>query len=200
MAASSTRSPATTPTARCGSPRGRPSSFTASSSRNLKATMKAIDAALLDTIAACGDVNRNVMCGDQPVPVARPRGGLSTSPGRSRDHLLPQHAAPIARSGSTAKRSSAARTRWSSRSTARPTCRGNSRSWSRCRRQRRRHVRAGSRLHRDPRRGGRSRGLQRDRRRRHGHDPRRAGHLSPHRRRDGLLPTRGRASPSRRPS
>ncbi|MEX6920007.1 sulfite reductase, partial [Pseudomonas aeruginosa] len=28
---------------------------------NLKRTMAAIDAALLDTIAACGDVNRNVM-------------------------------------------------------------------------------------------------------------------------------------------
>ncbi len=31
--------------------------------------------------------------------------------------------------------SPAARTRWSSRSTARPTCRANSRSWSRCRRR-----------------------------------------------------------------
>ena len=43
---------------------------------NLKATMKAIDAALLNTIAACGDVNRNVMCNPEPVPVAartRPR-------------------------------------------------------------------------------------------------------------------------------
>src|SRR5215207_3790143 len=28
---------------------------------NLKTTMKAIDAALLDTLAACGDVNRNVL-------------------------------------------------------------------------------------------------------------------------------------------
>ena len=33
---------------------------------NLKATLKDIDAALLDSIAACGDVNRNVMCGANP--------------------------------------------------------------------------------------------------------------------------------------
>ena len=33
---------------------------------NLKATMRTIDAALLSTIAACGDVNRNVMCNPNP--------------------------------------------------------------------------------------------------------------------------------------
>jgi len=33
---------------------------------NLKATLKAIDGALLNTIAACGDVNRNVMCNPNP--------------------------------------------------------------------------------------------------------------------------------------
>jgi sulfite reductase (NADPH) hemoprotein beta-component len=33
---------------------------------NLKATLKAIDDALLGTIAACGDVNRNVMCNPNP--------------------------------------------------------------------------------------------------------------------------------------
>ena len=33
---------------------------------NLKATLKEIDAALLNSIAACGDVNRNVMCGANP--------------------------------------------------------------------------------------------------------------------------------------
>src|SRR3569623_3704304 len=33
---------------------------------NLKATMKSIDGALLNTIAACGDVNRNVMCNPNP--------------------------------------------------------------------------------------------------------------------------------------
>ncbi|MGB7075590.1 MAG: NADPH-dependent assimilatory sulfite reductase hemoprotein subunit [Xanthobacteraceae bacterium] len=33
---------------------------------NLKTTLHAIDAAVLDSIAACGDVNRNVMCGVIP--------------------------------------------------------------------------------------------------------------------------------------
>ena len=33
---------------------------------NLKPTLKQIDAALLNSIAACGDVNRNVMCGANP--------------------------------------------------------------------------------------------------------------------------------------
>jgi sulfite reductase (NADPH) hemoprotein beta-component len=33
---------------------------------NLKRTMQAINACLLDTIAACGDVNRNVMCSPNP--------------------------------------------------------------------------------------------------------------------------------------
>jgi len=33
---------------------------------NLKPTLRAIDAALLSTIAACGDVNRNVMCNPNP--------------------------------------------------------------------------------------------------------------------------------------
>src|SRR5674476_1231004 len=33
---------------------------------NLKLTMKAIDDVLLGSIAACGDVNRNVMCGANP--------------------------------------------------------------------------------------------------------------------------------------
>src|SRR5476649_678487 len=33
---------------------------------NLKSTMKAMDDVLLNSIAACGDVNRNVMCGTNP--------------------------------------------------------------------------------------------------------------------------------------
>jgi len=33
---------------------------------NVRATMAAMDAVLLDTIAACGDVNRNVMCNPNP--------------------------------------------------------------------------------------------------------------------------------------
>jgi sulfite reductase (NADPH) hemoprotein beta-component len=35
--------------------------------RDLKATMQAINAALIDTIAACGDVNRNVLASANPV-------------------------------------------------------------------------------------------------------------------------------------
>ncbi len=38
--------------------------------------MAAINASLIDTIAACGDVNRNVMCERQPGRVARPCRGL----------------------------------------------------------------------------------------------------------------------------
>ena len=70
----------------------------------------------------------------EPVPVARrmPR----RSSWRARSPIICCRARrPTARSGSTARRSPAARTRWSSRSTARPTCRASSRSWSRCRRR-----------------------------------------------------------------
>ncbi|MFT3791686.1 MAG: assimilatory sulfite reductase (NADPH) hemoprotein subunit [Rudaea sp.] len=38
--------------------------------RELKATMQAINAALIDTVAACGDVNRNVMAGVNPLESA----------------------------------------------------------------------------------------------------------------------------------
>jgi sulfite reductase (NADPH) hemoprotein beta-component len=58
--------------------------------RDLKATIRRINDVLLDTIAACGDVNRNVMC----TPLAEPRG--CTGAGNARcgqaisDHLLPR--------------------------------------------------------------------------------------------------------------
>ena len=56
---------------------------------NLKPTLKAIDAALLDTIAACGDVNRNVMCNPNPSSRGRmPR--RWSSPARISDHLMPR--------------------------------------------------------------------------------------------------------------
>ena len=45
--------------------------------------MKAIDAALLDTIAACGDVNRNVMCNPNPYQSQRARGRLRAGARRS---------------------------------------------------------------------------------------------------------------------
>ena len=36
---------------------------------NMKRAMQAINAALLDTLAACGDVNRNVIAASNPYPV-----------------------------------------------------------------------------------------------------------------------------------
>ena len=43
---------------------------------NLRQTIHDINQTLLDTLAACGDVNRNVMCNPNPVPVGSPRRGL----------------------------------------------------------------------------------------------------------------------------
>jgi sulfite reductase (NADPH) hemoprotein beta-component len=72
---------------------------------NLKAMMRAIDAVLLDSIAACGDVNRNVICNPNPaqsrahadaVELARAISALSpfsTMPVRSPAGTLPWAAA-----------------------------------------------------------------------------------------------------------
>ncbi len=59
---------------------------------NLRRTMQAINAACLDTLAACGDVNRNVMCAANPFfsPVHAAAGDLGR---RISDHLLPQTSA-----------------------------------------------------------------------------------------------------------
>ena len=57
---------------------------------NLKATLKEIDAVLLNSIAACGDVNRNVMCNVQSRSVGRrmpPRLDLARA---LSDHLSPR--------------------------------------------------------------------------------------------------------------
>lgn len=56
---------------------------------NLRRTMQAINAACLDTIAACGDVNRNVMVAANPFfsPVHAAAGDLGR---RISDHLLPR--------------------------------------------------------------------------------------------------------------
>src|SRR6478609_776779 len=56
---------------------------------NLKATMQAIDAALLNTIAACGDVNRNVMCNVLPEHSAAHAAAIKLARAVS-DHLLPR--------------------------------------------------------------------------------------------------------------
>jgi sulfite reductase (NADPH) hemoprotein beta-component len=55
---------------------------------NLKATMREIDQALLTTIAACGDVNRNVMCNPNPLQSRAHRAAYDTAKAIS-DHLLP---------------------------------------------------------------------------------------------------------------
>ena len=57
--------------------------------QNLRRTMQAIDRACLDTIAACGDVNRNVMCTPNP-HVSRAHGAALELARAISDHLLPQ--------------------------------------------------------------------------------------------------------------
>jgi sulfite reductase (NADPH) hemoprotein beta-component len=56
---------------------------------NLKATLKAIDEQLLNTIAACGDVNRNVMCNPNPYQSKAHAVALELARGIS-DHLTPR--------------------------------------------------------------------------------------------------------------
>ncbi len=56
---------------------------------NLKTTIQEINAALLDTIAACGDVNRNVMCNPNPAQSAVHAEVLQLARAIS-DHLTPR--------------------------------------------------------------------------------------------------------------
>src|SRR6187431_1598378 len=56
---------------------------------NLKATMKAIDEQLLSTIAACGDVNRNVMSNPNPYQSKAHAAALELAR-RISDHLTPR--------------------------------------------------------------------------------------------------------------
>ncbi|HEX2135162.1 MAG TPA: NADPH-dependent assimilatory sulfite reductase hemoprotein subunit, partial [Microvirga sp.] len=56
---------------------------------NLKTTMKAIDAALLDTLAACGDVNRNVLAATNPHQSRAHKAAHALAAAIS-DHLLPR--------------------------------------------------------------------------------------------------------------
>jgi len=56
---------------------------------NLKSTLKAIDGALLSTIAACGDVNRNVMCNPNPYQSKSHAAALRFARTIS-DHLTPR--------------------------------------------------------------------------------------------------------------
>lgn len=57
--------------------------------RNLKATVQRINAALMDTLAACGDVNRNVMCNPNPY-VSRVHGEAYRFACRLSEHLSPR--------------------------------------------------------------------------------------------------------------
>jgi sulfite reductase (NADPH) hemoprotein beta-component len=83
---------------------------------NLKATLRTIDAALLSTIAACGDVNRNVMCNPNPHQSKAHRAAYDLAVAFS-DHLVPH--------------TTAYREIWLDGE----ICRGSSRSASRCRRR-----------------------------------------------------------------
>jgi sulfite reductase (NADPH) hemoprotein beta-component len=56
---------------------------------NLKRSMQAINAALLDTVAACGDVNRNVMCNPNPYQSKAHAAALDLARAIS-DHLMPR--------------------------------------------------------------------------------------------------------------
>lgn len=56
---------------------------------NLKQTMQEINASLLDTIAACGDVNRNVMCNPNPHQSGIHAETLEVA-GKISDHLTPR--------------------------------------------------------------------------------------------------------------
>ena len=59
------------------------------SKRNLQATMQAIHAALIDTIAACGDVNRNVVVSANPLQ-SRLHAAVHAEAVRLSAHLLPR--------------------------------------------------------------------------------------------------------------
>jgi sulfite reductase (NADPH) hemoprotein beta-component len=56
---------------------------------NLRRAIRAIDAALLDTLAACGDVNRNVMCSPNPHE-SRAHQAAHDLARRISDHLTPR--------------------------------------------------------------------------------------------------------------
>ncbi|MDE2280875.1 MAG: sulfite reductase, partial [Xanthomonadaceae bacterium] len=57
--------------------------------RDLKPTIAAIDAALASTIAACGDVNRNVVCNANPVE-SRAHAAAYAWAAKLSEHLLPK--------------------------------------------------------------------------------------------------------------
>ena len=154
---------------------------------NLKRTMQAINAALLDTLAACGDVNRNVMCNPNPYQSKAHAAALELARAIS-DHLTP--------------RTAAYHEIWLDGEKVVDTQAEEEPIYGRHYLPRKfKTVVAvppsndvdvfaqdlGFIAITERRASGR---LQRHRRRRHGHDPRRARDLPAHRRRHGLLPAR----------
>ena len=158
---------------------------------NLKATLQAIDAALLNTIAACGDVNRNVMCNVLPEQSRAHAAAIKLARAVS-DHLLPRTPAyrEIWLDGEriAGGEDEVVEPIYGKTYMPRKFKVGGGGAAV----ERRRRLRARPRLHRHSRRQRRHRRLERHRRRRHGHDARRARHLSAHRRRARLLRNQGR--------
>ena len=153
--------------------------------QNLRRTMQAIDQACLDTIAACGDVNRNVMCNPNPHLSRAHAEALQLARAIS-THLLPK--------------TGAYREIWLEGEKVVGGEAEDEPIYGRTYLPRKfKTVIAvppendvdvfaqdlGLRRHPRPRR--QRPGLERHRRRRHGHDPRRARHLPAHGRRDGVL-------------
>ena len=166
---------------------------------NLKATLKAIDEQLLNTIAACGDVNRNVMSNPNPYQSKAHAVALELARGIS-DHLTP--------------RTGAYREIWlDGEKIAGGEPEEVEPIYGKTYLPRKfkivvavppsndvdifAHDLGFIAILDDEERRDR---LERHRRRRHGHDARRARHLSARRRRDGLLRRRATRSRSPKPS
>ena len=118
---------------------------------NLKATLKAIDEQLLNTIAACGDVNRNVMSNPEPVSV---EGACGRARAGARHFGSPDAAHRRLSRDLARRREDRGRRAGGGRadlrqdlSAAQVQDRGRGAAL-----ERRRRLRARSRLHRDPRR------------------------------------------------
>ena len=102
----------------------------------LKKTIQEINASLMDTVAACGDVNRNVMCNPNPFQSEVHAEALKLAQDIS-DHLTPRTRAyhEIWLTDEVGEKVQVTETQpRSSRSTASITCRENLRSSLRCRR------------------------------------------------------------------
>ena len=98
--------------------------------RNLKQTMKEINDTLLDTLAACGDVNRNVMSPANPFESALHQQALEVAQ-KIHDHLTLKHL-PMRKFGSMVKKRERLAKKKKSQSMVRLICRGNSKLPSPC--------------------------------------------------------------------